>query len=139
MCNRVHVLLLSAALTLTTVSTALAQPALDRAVGRTESGAPLIISELSVHTIGVLAVAAGVPMGLEFAEPATVKPWMLMATGMKLRAVLDAVVAADPRYEWRENDGVIVFRPVTSWFDGTEVLDLAGRGESRHGLRGTEP
>jgi hypothetical protein len=44
---------------------------------------------------------------------------------MQLRAVVDAIVAADSRYQWRENDSVIVFRPVTSWLDGSEVLDLA--------------
>jgi len=123
MCNRVHVLLLSAALTVASASIARAQPPLDRVVGRNAVGAPLIIRELSVHTIGVLAEAAGVPMGLEFATPADVRPWTIAATGMKLRAVLDAIVAADSRYEWREDDGVVVFRPVASWSEGTDVLD----------------
>jgi hypothetical protein len=127
MSNRIHVLLLSAALTVAGASTARAQTALDRVVGRTASGAPLVISELGSHTVGVLAEAAGVPMGLEFATPAKVRPWTITATGLKLRAVLDAIVAADPRYEWREDDGVVVFRPVASWLDGTEVLN-AGIG-----------
>jgi hypothetical protein len=35
--------------------------------------------------------------------------------GRTLRQVLDAVVAADPRYEWRDMDGVAVMRPVSSW------------------------
>jgi hypothetical protein len=124
MCNRVQFLLRSAALILASASAAHAQPALDRVVGRAETGAPVIISELSSHTIGVVAAAAGVPMGLEFAAPtATVRPWTITATGMKLRAVLDAIVAADSRYEWREDDGVVVFRPVASWIDGPGVLN----------------
>jgi hypothetical protein len=42
--------------------------------------------------------------------------------------VLDALVAADPRYEWREDDGVIVVRPVGAWSDDTSALPapLAG-------------
>jgi hypothetical protein len=35
--------------------------------------------------------------------------------GRTLRQVLDAVVAADPRYEWRDMNGVAVLRPVSSW------------------------
>ena len=64
-------------------------------------------------------------MGLEFATAGKVRPWTITATGLKLGAVLDAIVAADSRYEWREDDGVIVFRPVASWFDGTNVLDTS--------------
>ena len=41
---------------------------------------------------------------------------------MTLRAVLEAITAADPRYEWREDDGVVVVRPVAAWADPAHLL-----------------
>jgi hypothetical protein len=42
--------------------------------------------------------------------------------GLTVRAALDAIVAADPRYEWRYVDGVVVMRPVASAGDSTHPL-----------------
>src|SRR5262245_7714403 len=92
-----------------------AESVLDRIVGPTSTGAPLALNGLGVHTIGVLAFAAGVPIGLELAERAVARPQVITATGVRLRVVLDALVAADPRYEWREDAGVVVIRPRDAW------------------------
>jgi len=36
-------------------------------------------------------------------------------TGLTIGAALDHLVAADPRYAWREIDGVLLIRPVRAW------------------------
>jgi hypothetical protein len=36
--------------------------------------------------------------------------------------VLAAIVNADPRYEWREDNGVIIVRPIAAWSDDTSAL-----------------
>jgi len=102
-------------------------PPLDRIVGADVLGRPLVITALTGISVGALAAAAGVPMGLEATGPATVQPWRVNASGQTVRAVLDAIVAADPRYEWRADNGVVVFRPVWAWTDMTDVL-LRGVG-----------
>jgi hypothetical protein len=99
-----------------------AQPALDRVVGRDFFGNPLVISTLKGTAIGALAGAARVPMGFEAASPAGALPVKIEATGRSLRAVLDAIVAADPRYEWRDEAGVIVLRPAAAWMDRENTL-----------------
>jgi hypothetical protein len=102
-------------------------PPLDRIVGADVLGRPLVITALTGISVGALAAAARVPMGLEATGPATVQPWRVDASGQTVRAVLDAIVAADPRYEWRADNGVVVFRPVWAWTDMTDVL-LRGVG-----------
>jgi hypothetical protein len=52
-------------------------------------------------------------------------------TGLTLRSALDALVAVDPRYEWREMSGVIVFRPATAWVDSADPLNRLF-GSMRH-------
>ena len=42
--------------------------------------------------------------------------------GLTVGKALDALVAADPRYAWREQDGVLIIRPVEAWPDGTHFL-----------------
>jgi hypothetical protein len=42
--------------------------------------------------------------------------------GVTLRQALDAAVAADRRYEWREVDGVAVVRPKAAWADPQHPL-----------------
>jgi hypothetical protein len=99
-----------------------AQPALDRVVGRDFFGNPLVISSLTHGTVGALAGAAQVPMGFEAAAPTGPLTVKIEATGRSLRAVLDAIVASDPRYEWRDEAGVIVLRPAAAWVDRENTL-----------------
>ena len=99
-----------------------AQSALDRPVGPDFWGKPLVIKKLTATEIGALAAAAHVPMGFEWAwsgEPAVLA---VRASGRPLRAVLDAIVAADPRYEWRDDGGVAVLRPAVTWTDRDDFL-----------------
>ena len=99
-----------------------AQPALDRRVGVDFFGNPLVISTLTGSSIGALAGAAHVPMGFEAAVPADPGNLKIEATGRSLRSVLDAIVAADPRYEWRDESGVFVLRPAAAWLDRENAL-----------------
>ena len=100
----------------------LAQPALDRVVGLTEYQIPLIITTIDGQNVGMLAKAAGVPLGFEGLQPRPTR-LSIPATKRPLRDVLDAMVAADPRYEWRELDGVVVVRPVEAWTDPASALN----------------
>ena len=109
-------------LALLDVSSAVAQPVLDRIVGLAVSEHPVIITRVDGQAIGTLARAAGVPMGFEGLLTAK-KRFSILATKRTLRDVLDAMVAADRRYEWREDDGVIVVRPVDAWNDQRSSLN----------------
>jgi hypothetical protein len=100
----------------------IAQPAPERIVGTDFSGKPLVFTKLTAAEIGALAAAAGVPMGFEAAAPIQPHAWKIEASGRPLRAVLDAIVAEDPRYEWREDSGVFVVRPAVAWTDRDDVL-----------------
>jgi hypothetical protein len=42
--------------------------------------------------------------------------------GLTVGEALSALVAADPRYSWREQDGVILIRPVEAWGDPVDFL-----------------
>jgi len=106
---------------------ALAQAALDRLVGLTDYQQPLVIRKLDSQAIGSLAQTAGVPIGFEGLEPLD-RPLSIRATSRRLRDVLDAVIAADPRYEWREDDGVIVIRPLEAWNDQVSALNNTVEG-----------
>jgi hypothetical protein len=44
-------------------------------------------------------------------------------TGLRVGDALDALVSADPRYGWREQDGVILIRPVQAWADPGHFLN----------------
>jgi hypothetical protein len=101
-----------------------AQSALDRTVGLTEFGQPLIITQIDAQTIGTLSKAAAVPMGFEGLPTPPRQPLSIAATNRTVRDVLDAVVAADPRYESREHDGVIILRPVEAWNDERSLLNV---------------
>jgi hypothetical protein len=50
-------------------------------------------------------------MGFERARPEHSRSSNILATGKTVQEVLDAVVAANPRYAWRDDDGVIVIYP----------------------------
>lgn len=97
------------------------QSALDRPVGVDFFGRPLVIEKLTTSDIGALAAAAHVPMGFEGA-PDGPRAVNVEASGKTLRAVLDAIVAADPRYEWREDAGVALLRPTLAWTDSNSPL-----------------
>ena len=43
--------------------------------------------------------------------------------GLTVAMALNALVAVDPRYAWREQDGVLIIRPVEAWRDATNVLN----------------
>jgi hypothetical protein len=43
--------------------------------------------------------------------------------GLTAGAALDALVAADRRYSWREQDGVLVIRPLEAWTQTDHFLD----------------
>jgi hypothetical protein len=86
--------------------------------------------------VTTLAVASGVPMGLEqlawdnlpASERILIQFESLTLTGMSLGGALSAITAIDLRYEWREMDGVIVFRPASAWADPADPLyGLVGR------------
>ena len=126
-------------------SSVLSQSVLDQVVGSFREH-PLT---LTVHPHGSfipqLAEAAGVPMGFEMAPLVddAGPPHHVAATGKRLRDVLDAIVSADPRYEWREDAGVIVVRPVAAWASNSGTLDIpvgpvtleqANRADAKHVL-----
>ena len=106
-----------------------AQTALDRVVGLQEFGAPVVISSVEGQQLAILAKAAGVSMGFEGTLPVR-RGLSILATKRRLREVLDAISKADPRYEWREDDNVIVIRPVEAWSDLTSALHANLRGMS---------
>jgi hypothetical protein len=43
--------------------------------------------------------------------------------GLIVAEALDALVAADHRYTWREQDGMLLIRPVEVWNETTDLLD----------------
>jgi hypothetical protein len=126
-----------ALLMLVDVSFASAQAFLDRVVGLTEFAQPLIIKHVDGAAVGALAKMTDVPMGFE-GLPLLRKPVSIVATKQTLRNVLDAMVAADGRYEWREDDGVIVVRPVDAWSGGTSLLNNVVDGVSLNDVAATE-
>jgi hypothetical protein len=91
---------------------------LDRIVGTKSDGSAIVLNGPYPSAIRDLAKATKVPMGVEFLGPGK-RPLTgsIHATGNTLRWVLDAIVAVDSRYEWRELQGVIVVRPATAWND----------------------
>jgi hypothetical protein len=106
-------------------SSALAQSILDRVVDDEANHRRLVVNELTGQAVGRLAAAAGVPMGIEMVPGNPGHPKSpIVASGRHLREVLDAIVAADPRYEWRDDNGVIVFRSGGSWAAPSDILDI---------------
>jgi hypothetical protein len=88
--------------------------------------APSDPSELGL--LSRLARVAGVPFGFEAddADPrpatgAAVEPHEVR--GDTLRAALDAFVTLDPRYEWRDMNGVFVMRTRGAWTSRRDVLN----------------
>jgi len=97
----------------------------DRTVGEEQYGGSLQLTALTGPELAKLAVAAGVPMGFEAAGQQTRLSHPATATGRKLSEVLDDLIRADDRYEWREDDGGIVVRPAAAWRDPLSVFNTA--------------
>lgn len=99
-----------------------AQSSPDRIVGLDFFGKRLVIKKLTAADIGALAAAARTPMGFEAALDGAPPPLAVEASGKTLRAALDEIVAADTRYEWRDESGVFVLRPRAAWTDRDNPL-----------------
>ena len=95
---------------------------LDRIVGADRFGYPLVSTRLGPWEVEALAIAVGVPMGIEVAESRRHDGPQVTLTGLALRDALHVLTALDPRYEWREMDGVIVFRTPAAWRDSYSLL-----------------
>ena len=92
--------------------------ALDRIVGNGPNDRALVVNGPYPSAIRDLAKATKVPMGIEFLGPGNPPlSGSIPATGRTLRDVLDEMMAVDPRYHWREMDGVVVVRSATAWSD----------------------
>ena len=71
------------------------------------------------------------PNGARPGKIVSVRPTPLDVRGVTLRQALDAVVAKDRRYSWREVDGVVVVRPVAAWRDPQHPLSrMVSEGNS---------
>jgi len=126
---------LSVLWTLTGICPAAAQLAPDRRVGPDELGNPIVVTTIEPGLIGKFARAAGVPMGIEVApgRPRRTKPATL--TGLTVREALDAMAAADGRYEWREMNGVMVLRSAAAWERGDHPLHASVPAIQLPGIR----
>jgi hypothetical protein len=51
-------------------------------------------------------------------------PNRLNLRGLSLADALEKLVALDPRYRWRDSDGVIVMRPAEAWADPANLLNF---------------
>jgi hypothetical protein len=76
-----------------------------------------------------IGIAADVPIGYE-PDPDDVRPARFdrrstraQIAAATLHQALDAAVALDRRYEWREMDGVYVFRTSAAWRDPQNLLN----------------
>jgi hypothetical protein len=107
-------------------SSVLGQSVLDRVVGPFHEQPLTINLQPDGNFVSTLAEVTGVPMGFEMApvEAHSGPPLRVPATGKRLRDVLDAIVNADPRYEWREEAGVVVVRPVEAWANTSDILAI---------------
>lgn len=81
---------------------------------RVSERSSLIIDTIDGRSIATLARAANVPMGLVRTTSLPGK-LSIRTAGRRLGDVLDQIVAADPRYEWRDVDGVVVIRASHVW------------------------
>lgn len=87
-----------------------------------------------------IAREAGIPFGFEWTrEPlpdSVAEPSSNTLSQMTVEQALDAVVQADPRYAWRELDGVLVIRPRAAWTDPHHPFN---RPIGTLDVRGTNP
>ena len=126
--------------TLASANASVAQAITQRIIGPNANGEPLETRGVSPNSISQLAAAAGVPMGLETApreqgRSAAPAHETVRLTGQTLYAGLDALMALDPRYEWRDLDGVIVIRPIAAWYDIQNPLNAPVSGVKLEDVR----
>ena len=106
---------------------AAAQPAQPHPLDRVVRGGPVAVGPGMGMFGSLYAVlrSVGAPFGFEKVGALNeftlainrLRPKEVKVSGLALRAALDAVVAADPRYAWRYVDGVVVMRPIAAWND----------------------
>jgi hypothetical protein len=108
------------------------QPTLDRVLQTDMFGEAAVWMPGAVDS-GILATrvafAGRVPVVFE-AAPDTGRdtgatPTRLMLAGHTVAEALDALVASDARYGWREVDGVLVIRPTAAADDRSDPLNIA--------------
>jgi hypothetical protein len=102
------------------------QSSLDRPLQTTFAAAVPLGDRETMLIARRLVSSAKVPMGFEQADPLPTSsgprtPQPLV--GMTLRQVLDLIVGLDPRYTWREVDGVAVVRPSAAWSNQDDALN----------------
>ena len=103
---------------------------------RMPASSRVLTRELNVHEprgrcgagqiASALAIATGTPFGVEFLPGECENDRSgerLLVEGRTIAAVLDDLVARDPRYRWEERDGVILMRPAAAWNDRTHFLE----------------
>jgi hypothetical protein len=112
-------LLAAAAALLVTCAAASADEILDRKVGSADSGTAMEFRAFTSHTLGSLARAAQVPIGIELlpAPPNHNGLPPIALTGRTVREAADAMIARDPRYTYRDEAGVLLFEPVRPFAD----------------------
>ena len=109
-------------------------PVLERVVLGDHLGAPVVWLPDGIGS-GLFArrVAQGARVPLVFEALSTVSAGAPLTrfdlTGLTVRAALDALVTAEPRYEWRLIGDTVVVRPAGAWAD---------RGHPLHGPAGSE-
>lgn len=99
-------------------------------------------TDADVELLVSIAARLGVPLGFEAAgaldervsmpfktqssrdarKIVSVRPRPRDVRGLTLRQALDAAVASDRRYEWRDIDGVVAVRPKAAWRDRDHPL-----------------
>lgn len=83
-------------------------------------------SEMLAYTLWRAAVAAHVRIGFEAVEEVKMLTVLNETPSLgngTLKEALDAAMAMDGRYDWREADGVFVVRPKTAWSDSVDPLN----------------
>jgi hypothetical protein len=99
----------------------------------TDANVELIVSiatrlgvPVGFEAVGALSDRVSMPFGTQSARDArkiiSVRSLPRPVRGLTLSQALDAAVASDRRYEWRNIDGVVVVRPKAAWRDGDHPL-----------------
>ena len=102
---------------------------------------PSDVPPMDVKTFPAVAASLAIPFGFEEADAlaarvsspfsvrtrqsvriVSVRPRMVDVRGITLRQALDALVAVERRYAWRDVDGVVVVRPASAWEDAGHPL-----------------
>jgi hypothetical protein len=115
------------ALLLGTAGATAQEALLDRPVGADHLGPPVVWAPEAIgHGLWARRIAQGarVPVIFEAAPlmPFTGLPTRVDLTGLTVRQALDALVATDPRYAWRQFGRTVVIRPAAAWDDASHPL-----------------